>query len=89
MDTAYFSQKALEKHDLSAIQPAHAARPPVKLPVLEELAAEAPILLELLGAWQGTLPAMQKHLAFEEISGVDHALSTLIVCFREVNARSE
>lgn len=82
-DTAAFTREALEAHDLSAIYPAAIleAKKMVLVPV--ELGAEAGSLLVLLETWQDSLPEFQRNFTLEEISEVDHALSTLIVYLRE------
>ncbi len=84
-DTAEFAQEALQKHDLTAAHPLPTPEPKTKAPVPEELRAEMESLLTLLETWQESLPELQHNFKLEEISDVDHALSTLIVYLREAN----
>jgi HEAT repeat protein len=84
-DTAEFAQDALQKHDLDAIPYNPKTEPESKVPVPEELRQELPSLLTLLETWQDSLPDLQQKFELEELSGVDQALSTLIVYLREAN----
>jgi len=84
-DTAEFTRKALEAHDLNATRPMTTAETEPRLPVPDDIRGETVALLELLESWQDSLPAMQRHFDLEVLSDVDQALSTLIVYLREAN----
>ena len=88
-DTAEFTRKALEVHDLSATRPMPTMEMERRLPVPDDLREEPGELLSLLESWQNALPDMQRHFELEEISDVDQALSTLIVYLREANNGSK
>ena len=89
-DTVEFAQKALQKHGLEGIasMPQPIELTP-KVPLPENLQADTLPLLNLLETWQESLPGFQQKFDLEEISNVDHALSTLIVCLREANNGSK
>jgi len=82
-DTAEFAWEALQAHDLNAIHPLPVKEPAPKTPVPQDLPVNPLSLLNTLKAWQESLPALQKDYDLEELSEVDRALSTLIVCLRE------
>ncbi len=82
-DTAEFTREALQAHDLSAIHPLPVEEPGAITLIPQDLPDNPNSLLETLEAWQESLPAMQRHFGLEELSEVDRALSTLIVCLRE------
>jgi HEAT repeat protein len=84
-DTAEFTRKALEVHDLSKVHPLPAPEPKLMTPVPKELWAKVDPLLDLLELWQESLPSLQRNLDLEELTDVDQALSTLIVYLREVD----
>ena len=88
-DTAEFTQDALAAHDLSAIYSMPEPRSSVRVPVPEILNSDKNTLLGLLETWQENLPDMQRNFDLEELSGVDQALSTLIVYLREVQNSGE
>ncbi len=58
-------------------------------PIPEDLKEESVLLLDLLETWQEALPEMQQHIDLQEISDVDHALSTLIIHLREMDNGSD
>lgn len=88
-DTAEFTRKALEVHDLSATHPMPATEKARRLPVPNDLREASGELLKLLEIWQNALPDMQRHFELKELSDVDQALSTLIVYLREANNGSK
>jgi len=89
-DTVEFAQKALQKHGLEGIASMpHPIELTPKVPLPENLQADTLPLLNLLETWQESLPGFQQKFDLEEISNVDHALSTLIVCLREANNGSK
>jgi len=88
-DTAEFTRKALEVHDLSATHPMPTTEKERRLPVPNDIREESGDLLNLLESWQNALPNMQRHFELKELSDVDQALSTLIVYLREANNGSK
>jgi HEAT repeat protein len=82
-DTAEFVRDALQVHDLDAFSPLPEKEPSNRVPVPQDLAKDAGVLLDALEAWQDALPSMQKRFNLDELSEVDRALSTLIVYLRE------
>jgi len=88
-DTAEFTRKALEVHDLSATHPMPTTEKERRLPVPNDIRDESGDLLNLLESWQNALPNMQRHFELKELSDVDQALSTLIVYLREANNGSK
>ncbi len=83
-ETAEFTRKALEKHDLDSLRPMPPVKKTIKAPLSEELLRETDILLEYLEEWQQSLPALRRDFDLDELSEVDQALSTLILYLREV-----
>ena len=55
---------------------------------VEQAADDLESLRYLLKAWQDSLLELQSDFTLEELSEVDQALSTLIVCLQEANHRS-
>lgn len=88
-DTAEFTRKALEVHDLSATYPMPTMEKEPRLPLPNDLREASSTLLDLLESWQDSLPNMQRHFELEELSDVDQALSTLIVYLREAHNGSK
>lgn len=84
-DTVEFTREALIAHDLSAIRPLPEPKPKSTVPLPEELTQESGYMLDLLETWQESLPDLQRSFDLEELSDVDHALSTLILYLREIN----
>lgn len=83
-ETAEFTRKALEKHDLDSLRPMPSAKKTLKTPLPEDLQGETGMLLEYLEEWQQSLPELQRDFDLDELSEVDQALSTLILYLREV-----
>ncbi|MFW5714519.1 MAG: HEAT repeat domain-containing protein, partial [Brevefilum sp.] len=88
-DTAEFIYPVLEKHDLSAVHPIPIPEDKLKGPVPDRLRDDKGALLDLLETWQKALPELQNNFELEELSDVDHALSTLIVTLRETDNGSK
>ena len=87
-DTAEFARAALEAHDLSSFHPLPKVEMQLKAPYPEHLQDDLDSLRYLLKAWQDSLLELQSDFSLEELSEVDQALSTLIVCLQEANHRS-
>jgi len=88
--TVEFAQDALEKYNLGGLRSMPAAPELLTIPPIpEDLKEESVLLLDLLETWQEALPEMQQNIDLQELSDVDHALSTLIIHLREMNNGSE
>lgn len=87
-DTAEFARAALEAHDLTGVHPLPKTETRLKAPYPEHLQDDLESLRYLLKAWQDSLLELQSDFTLEELSEVDQALSTLIVCLQEANHRS-
>lgn len=88
-ETAEFTRKALEIHDLDSLRPMPLVNKAITTPIPEELREEAELLLEYLEEWQEYLPELQRDFDLDQLSEVDQALSTLILYLREVEDESE
>lgn len=88
-ESAQFTRKTLEVHDLDSLRQMPSVNKAIKTPIPEELREEAELLLEYLEEWQESLPELQRDFDLDELSEVDQALSTLILYLREVEDESE
>ncbi len=88
-DTSDFTHEALQHHDLDALYGEFDPAPVVKTPVPVGLLPQAKPLLNLLETWQDHLPTLHRHFDLKDLSEVDQALSTLIICLREADTGTE
>ena len=83
-DTADFTNAALQRHNLDALHLVIDPSPVLQAPVPEGLLPQTGPLLNMLETWQEHLPTLHRHFNLEDLSEVDQALSTLIICLRGV-----